>query len=127
MTNIVLIALVALGGALGAVGRHYVNIVAIEKLGTHFPYGILIVNSLGGFFILFFMTYFIDRLSIDPMWKLFVVTGFLGGFTTFSSFTYDTVMMLHDREFLKAFLNFFLNNLLAFVSGALGFVLARSI
>ncbi|MFP4486750.1 MAG: fluoride efflux transporter CrcB [Campylobacterales bacterium] len=127
MTNIVLIALVALGGALGAVGRHYVNIVAIEKLGTHFPYGILIVNSLGGFLILFFMTYFIDRLSIDPMWKLFVVTGFLGGFTTFSSFTYDTVMMLHDREFLKAFLNFFLNNLLAFVSGALGFVLARSI
>ncbi len=127
MTNIVLIALVALGGALGAVGRHYVNIVAIEKLGTHFPYGILIVNSLGGFLILFFMTYFIDRLSIDPMWKLFVVTGFLGGFTTFSSFTYDTVMMLHDREFVKAFLNFFLNNLLAFVSGALGFVLARSI
>jgi CrcB protein len=122
-----LVVLVALGGALGAISRHYVNILAISKLGTQFPYGILAVNSLGGFLILFFMTFFVDRLSVDPVWRLFIVTGFLGGFTTFSSFTYDTVMMLHDKEFVKAFLNFFLNNLLAFVSGALGFVLARSI
>lgn len=122
-----LVVLVALGGAIGAVARHYVNLVAISKLGTHFPYGILAVNSIGGFVILFFMTFFIDRLSIDPVWRLFIVTGFLGGFTTFSSFTYDTVMMLHDREFLKAFLNFSLNNLLAFVFGGLGFVLAKSI
>jgi len=118
---------VALGGALGALGRYYVSMLLASKLGSDFPYGTLAVNALGGFFILFFITLFIDRLSIDPMWKLFVVTGMLGGFTTFSSFTFETISLFMDREYAKAFINLFSNNILAFGFGFLGYISAKSI
>lgn len=122
-----IVLLTAAGGALGALGRFGMSFLLASKFGTAFPYGTLAVNALGGFIILFFMTFFIDRLSIDPVWRIFVVTGFLGGFTTFSSFTYETVMMIQDREYLKALLNFSLNNILAFAFALAGFLTAKNI
>lgn len=119
--------LVALGGALGALGRYYVGVLLLERFGSGFPYGTLAVNALGGFFVLFFITLFIDRLSLDPLWKLFVVTGFLGGFTTFSAFTYETLTMMLEGNYLKGAMNFLLNNFLAFMFGMLGFLSAKSI
>ena len=119
--------LVAFGGALGALGRYYTGMLLLERFGGGFPYGTLAVNALGGFFVLFFITLFIDRLSIDPLWKLFVVTGFLGGFTTFSAFTYETLTMMLEGEYVKGALNFFLNNFFAFLFGMFGFLSAKAI
>lgn len=123
----VTVFLVALGGALGSLGRHYVGVLLSGQFGHNFPYGTLVANSLGGFFILFFITLFVDRLSIDPMWRVFLASGFLGGFTTFSSFTYDTLTMMIMGDYVKGFLNLFLNIFLAFLFGGLGFLTARFI
>ena len=58
-----------------------------ERLGTAFPYGTLLINISGSLVIGFFLTLATERLSVDPLWRLFFATGFLGAYTTFSSYT----------------------------------------
>ncbi|MGC8941473.1 MAG: fluoride efflux transporter CrcB [Sulfurihydrogenibium sp.] len=117
----------AFGGAVGTIGRYLVGVYSAKLLGTNFPYGTLIVNILGSFIIGFFMIIFLEKLSLDPIWRLFVAVGFCGGFTTMSSFSFETLMLLSDGEYLKAFLNVFLNVFLSLGSAFLGIVLARSL
>ncbi|MGB9761076.1 MAG: fluoride efflux transporter CrcB [Sulfurihydrogenibium sp.] len=117
----------AFGGAVGTIGRYLVGVYSAKLLGTNFPYGTLIVNVLGSFIIGFFMIIFLEKLSLDPIWRLFVAVGFCGGFTTMSSFSFETLMLLSDGEYLKAFLNVFLNVFLSLGSTFLGIVLARSL
>ncbi|MGC9080815.1 fluoride efflux transporter CrcB [Sulfurihydrogenibium sp.] len=117
----------AFGGAVGTIGRYLVGVYSAKLLGTNFPYGTLIVNVLGSFIIGFFMIIFLEKLSLDPIWRLFVAVGFCGGFTTMSSFSFETLMLLSDGEYLKAFLNVFLNVFLSLGSAFLGIVLARSL
>ncbi|HEV09328.1 MAG: fluoride efflux transporter CrcB [Sulfurihydrogenibium sp.] len=117
----------AFGGAVGTISRYLVGVYSAKLLGTNFPYGTLIVNVLGSFIIGFFMIIFLEKLSLDPIWRLFVAVGFCGGFTTMSSFSFETLMLLSDGEYLKAFLNVFLNVFLSLGSAFLGIVLARSL
>ena len=117
----------AFGGAVGTIGRYLVGVYSAKLLGTNFPYGTLIVNVLGSFIIGFFMIIFLEKLSLDPIWRLFVAVGFCGGFTTMSSFSFETLMLLSDGEYLKAFLNVFLNVFLSLGSAFLGIVLAKSL
>jgi CrcB protein len=71
---------IAFGGAVGAIGRYLVGVYSAKLLGTNFLYGTLIVNVLGSFLIGFFMILFLEKLSLDPVWRLFVAVGFLWGF-----------------------------------------------
>jgi len=71
-------------------------------VGTDFPYGTAIVNVIGSFLIGLIMTAFEERFLLNPSLRIFLTIGILGGFTTFSSFSYETVMMLRDSEFLYA-------------------------
>ncbi|MGC9109832.1 MAG: fluoride efflux transporter CrcB [Caldimicrobium sp.] len=118
---------IAFGGAVGAIGRYLVGVYSAKLLGTNFPYGTLIVNVLGSFLIGFFMTLFLGKLSLNPVWRLFVAVGFCGGFSTMSSFSFETLMLLSDGEYLMAFLNVFLNVFLSLGFTILGRVLARSL
>ena len=100
---------VFLGGGIGSFARYGMQGIVYRWLGTDFPYGTLLVNVLGSFFIGLLMTTFEERFLLNPSLRIFLTIGILGGFTTFSSFSYETVMMLKDAEYWNAALNVVLN------------------
>jgi fluoride exporter len=88
--------IVFLGGGLGAALRHGVNIAAARLLGTTFPYGTLAINVLGSLAMGLIAEYFALKLGLPQRWRLFLTTGVLGGFTTFSAFSLEAAL-LYER------------------------------
>lgn len=97
--------LIALGGALGALARYWLGGVASQVLGTGFPYGTLCVNILGSFAIGVLWVWLAQQQWGNPAYKHFLIVGFLGAFTTFSSFSLDGVLLLQQERFF-AFLGY---------------------
>ena len=114
-----------IGGGLGSIARYASGLGCATLLGKDFPYGTLFVNILGSFIILFFMTLAMDKLTISPTLRLFIVTGILGGFTTYSSFTFETLNLAINGEPGKALLNVGLTIILGLTAGISGVILAR--
>ena len=91
--------LVVLAGAgLGGLARYVAGTWIMAKYGGRFPLGTFIINVTGSFFIGALMTLFAERLQPHPNWRLFLVVGILGGYTTFSSFEYETYQAVRDGE-----------------------------
>jgi len=97
--------LVALGGMLGAVARYGLSGWISNATTGKFPYGTLAVNLIGSFVIGFFLTLAIDRFSWSPELRIFFTVGFLGAFTTFSTFSYETVELLREGVYAVAAIN----------------------
>lgn len=97
--------LVFLGGGIGAAARYWLSGLIHERLGSGFPYGTLVVNIVGCFIIGLVMGSMQERFLSHPSLRLFLTIGILGGFTTFSSFSYETIAMLKDGEIAFASLN----------------------
>jgi CrcB protein len=95
---------VALGGALGTISRYFVSGVVANAFGETFPWGTLIINVTGSFIIGFFFTLSAPdgRLFVSGSTRQFVMTGFCGGFTTFSSFSLQTMNLIRDGEWFAA-------------------------
>jgi CrcB protein len=95
---------IALGGALGTVARFWLNNLVATALGTAFPYGILTINIIGSFVIGFFatLTTKLARFAIPPEISLFVIVGICGGFTTFSSFSLQTIQLARAGDWGRA-------------------------
>lgn len=87
------------GGFLGSACRYWMSNATYRVLGQNFPYGTLAVNVLGSFLIGFLMTFFEDRFLITPSLRIFLTIGILGGFTTFSTFSYETVALLREGSY----------------------------
>lgn len=119
------IMLVAIGGAIGSVARYLVSAWAAARFGAEFPYGTLIVNIAGCFIIGAFMAFAAERLNISPCWRLGFIVGFVGGMTTFSSFSYETIHLLQEANMLRAVYNVGLNILVGFSATCLGIGFAR--
>jgi CrcB protein len=98
---------VALGAALGANARYLVSVLVAERFGASFPYGTLIINVTGSLALGFFLTLIGQRVALNPLWRLFVATGFLGGYTTFSTYTYEAALLLRVGAFGPALLYLF--------------------
>jgi fluoride exporter len=97
--------LVFLGGGIGASARYYLSGAVYRFLSTDFPYGNLIVNISGCFAIGLLMVLMEERFLSAPSLRVFLTIGILGGFTTFSSFSFETVALLRDAEIFRASLN----------------------
>jgi CrcB protein len=120
---------VAVGGAIGSVGRYWISGLAALAFGETFPWGTLIVNVVGSFVIGLFATLSgpDGRLLVEAQWRTFVMVGFCGGFTTFSSFSLQTLNLLRDGEHLHAAGNVLLSVALCMLGVWLGHVAAIAI
>lgn len=109
--------MIALGGALGAVSRFLLGNAVSKAIGSALPYGTFVINVIGCFAMGLLMTLIVDREMLPAAWRLFLCVGFLGGFTTFSSFGYEALILLSEGRLLA---------LMAYVGGsvALGLVAA---
>jgi len=116
--------LVMAGAAVGGLGRYLL----FEAFKARFPdrswYGTVIVNITGCFLIGLVMTILIQR-NANPNWRLLLVVGALGGYTTFSSFTYETYMLVKDGDFAKGFLNVAVSVLVGYFALWCGALLVR--
>jgi len=120
-----LVFAVGIGGFLGAISRFVLSGWVQRLSGASFTYGTLAVNVLGSFLIGFFVLYFEQTLSAGQ--KAFVITGLLGALTTFSTFSLETVWMLQQNLYMKAFSNISLNVFLCLSATILGMMLFRKI
>lgn len=102
MTNYLIIGI---GGFLGAIARYVVSAWIGQRWGRSFPLGTFAINVSGSFLIGLLMSLFTERFMVNPQWRLFLTVGFLGAYTTFSTFEYETGSLLRDGEWLVAALN----------------------
>jgi fluoride exporter len=92
------VLMVAAGGALGSVARYALNIGVTRTLGDAFPWGILTANVFGSFLMGLLSAYFMHRIPESEAARLFLTTGFLGGFTTFSAFSFDVLKLVNGGQ-----------------------------
>lgn len=121
------IFIVALGGALGASLRYLMAGVTHGLLGYAFPCGTLLVNVLGSLLIGYLVVLLPDHGSHASMLRLLLITGLLGGFTTYSAFSIETFTLLQEGQLLKAGLNIVLTVLTCLLAVWLGFILAKAL
>jgi CrcB protein len=118
-------SLVAIGGAAGAVVRYVAASAIMIRFGGKFPLGTLVINLTGSFLIGFLMTALTERWNVDPNWRLLLVVGFLGGYTTFSSFEWETFTAAREGALPLAALNVVSSVVLGYLGVWLGVYLAR--
>jgi fluoride exporter len=119
--------MVGLGGALGSILRFWVGGYVSNRLGVRFPYGTLIINCTGSFLIGFVVTLLAERTHWSPNWRYLIPIGFIGGYTTFSTFELETFRNFQDGEILMAGLNVALSVVIGFASVWLGVIAGRTI
>ena len=117
--------LVSAGAIVGANLRYILSRYAAKVLGPVFPYGTLIINMLGSFIVGWFMIWTTERVLVDPRWRLLIVVGFCGGFTTFSSFAFETMAYFEQGQWLLMSTNLLSNNVLCLAAAIAGMALAR--
>ncbi|MCG7873316.1 MAG: fluoride efflux transporter CrcB [Candidatus Thiodiazotropha lotti] len=118
---------IASGGAAGALFRFWVSSGVYGVLGRGFPYGTLAVNVLGSLVMGFLYVLFIERMVVSTEWRAGLLIGFLGAFTTFSTFSMETLNLLEQAEVLKAGLNVLLSVVACLLACWLGLVLGRQL
>ena len=121
------LAAVAAGGALGASLRYLIAAVTHEVLGHDFPYGTLMVNIIGSFIIGYLLVLLPEQEGGIPIVRLLLITGVLGGFTTYSAFSVETLQLLQDGHLTKAGLNITMTLFFCFIAVWAGFLAARLI
>jgi fluoride exporter len=118
---------IGLAGALGTLTRHFVGVWAARALGSGFPYGTLVVNVVGCFLIAAIAHVATSTTLISQTLRLTLMTGFMGGLTTYSSFNLETTRLFAARAWAEGFLNLGVTLTTCFVAGLLGLAAARRV
>lgn len=121
------VAAVAVGGATGALARYGASTLFVMWFGRGFPVGTLVINVVGSFLIGLAYVFLVERSLLSAEWRLGLITGVLGGFTTFSAFSLETVGLLQDNAYLRAVLYVLLSVCLCIGATILAIWLARKI
>jgi fluoride exporter len=116
---------VALGAVAGACLRFFVSRLAAKLIAADFPYGTLIINVTGSLILGFFMIWTTERVLADVKWRWLIAVGFCGGYTTFSSFAFESMALFQEGRYLLFAANILLSNLLCLGSTLLGMAAAR--
>ncbi|QQS49538.1 MAG: fluoride efflux transporter CrcB [Acidobacteriota bacterium] len=119
------IIVVALGGAIGAVARYWLGGLVNSRWPMPFPLGTFVVNITGSFIIGCFLTLASERLTMHPHWRLLIAVGFIGAYTTFSTFEYETLKLIEEGNILSALGNVVLSVAVGFIAVWLGVAAAR--
>lgn len=116
---------VAVGGAFGAVARYLVNISPLAGVLGKFPFPTFVINIVGSFLIGFFMIILADKWAVSENVRIALIVGFLGAFTTFSTFEMEIYSLIREREFITGFLYLFLSVFVGFIGVVAGIELAK--
>lgn len=118
---------IAGGGAAGAVARYWVSGRVYQWLGTGFPWGTLAVNVAGSFLIGLLAILLIERMPYSAEWRSLLIIGFLGAFTTFSTFSLETLALIEQADYAKALANALLSVVACLAATWLGVVAGRAL
>ncbi|MEW7979835.1 MAG: fluoride efflux transporter CrcB [gamma proteobacterium symbiont of Phacoides pectinatus] len=118
---------IAAGGALGALMRFWVANGVYQLLGRGFPYGTLAVNLLGSLLMGVLYVLFLERMTVTPELRAGLLIGFLGAFTTFSTFSIETLNLIQQAELFKAVLNMLVSVVACVAAAWIGLLLGRQI
>jgi len=124
MSNILYIAV---GGSVGAVMRYLVSTGVHAVLGRGFPYGTLTVNVIGSFLMGFLFVFMLERSSLGPEWRALILIGFLGAFTTFSTFSIETLNLIESGAMVRAMANILVSVITCILATWLGVILGRQL
>jgi CrcB protein len=118
---------VGVGGFLGANARYALGVWLASRWGTAFPWSTLLINVTGSLAIGLVLTVLTQKLAVDPAWRLLIVVGFLGGYTTFSSYTFEALALAAEGEWLQALGYGLASNGVGLAAAYVGTVLAHAV
>jgi CrcB protein len=116
---------ISLGGILGANARYLLGNWIAARYGASFPYGTMVINVSGSFVIGFFLVLTTERFVVHPNWRLFFAVGFLGAYTTFSTFSFETATLFQNGSWSLGLANVFWSVVLGLVAVLAGMALGR--
>ena len=125
--DLLLVGYVAAGGAIGSAVRYLLGAAIQSRAGAGFPLGTLLINITGSLLLGFLLRYALETISITPEMRLFLTTGFCGGYTTFSTFSYETARLIEDGDYTRAAWYVGLSVVVSLGGTFLGFSLARGL
>ncbi len=118
---------VGVGGFVGSVARFWLAVYVGQRMGTRFPYGTFLINVSGSFLIGLVMTILTERTHLSPTYRYLIPIGFIGGYTTFSTFEYETLRAIQDGQFTIGLLNMVLSVLVGFLMVWTGAMVGKAV
>ena len=119
--------MIGIGGFLGAIARYWLGGYIAVRMGTRFPYGTFAINLSGSFLIGLVITVLTENAHWNRNWLYLIPIGFIGAYTTFSTFEYETLRSVQDGQWMMAFLNVSLSVMLGFAGVWLGAAIGRAV
>jgi fluoride exporter len=119
--------IVGIGGFMGSILRFWLATYIGRRMGTRFPYGTFVINVTGSLLIGFVMTVLTEKTHLSPNWRYLIPIGFIGGYTTFSTFEYETLRAVQDGQFAIGTLNVVLSVLVGFLMVWTGAMVGKAV